>query len=310
MRILFFGTPEFAIPSLRMLIDSGHDIPLVISQPDRAKGRGHGVAVPPVKEFAVQKGITILQPQGIRQSLFHNQLRACSPDAIVVVAYGRIIPPEILKIPAYGCINVHASLLPKYRGAAPIQWALINGEAETGITTMLMDEGLDTGDILLQERTAISEEETYYSLGIRLAEIGGRLLTKTLQGLVSGSVTPMPQTGDPSYAPPLKKEDGKIQWSKEARELRDLIRGTWPWPGAHCYLQGERITIIRATVTGDDFSGKPGTIVSLAGGDMDIAAGRGILRILELKPEGKKAMAAAAFIHGRHLREGMHFDSV
>lgn len=309
MRIIFFGTPEFAIPSLGILLKSGFQVPLVVSQPDRPKGRGRILTPPPVKEFAASKGITVMQPAGVRDPFFHEQLRAYQPDAIVVVAYGKIMPPDILKIPAFGCINVHASLLPKYRGAAPIQWAIINGETATGVTTMLMDEGLDTGDILLQEGTEIGVNDMHQSLGVRLSEMGALLLIKTLNGLLDRTVLPIPQRGQASYAPALKKEDGLIVWSKTAVQVWNLIRGTWPWPGAYCYLGGERITIIHAAVSDTDFSGDPGSIVSRAGGGLEVATGKGILRILEVKPEGKKNMSSAAFIQGRHLKEGMRFET-
>lgn len=308
MRIIFFGTPDFAVPSLNQIIESGEEVLLIVSQPDRLKGRGHKLSQPPVKEFAVSRGITVMQPQGIKSPAFAEELSKMRPDAIVVVAYGRIIPPAILNIPPLGCINVHASLLPKYRGAAPIQWAIINGENKTGITTMLMDEGLDTGDMLLQEEIDISDEDTAYTLSIRLSEAGAGLLVKTLAGLKNKSLQPVRQTGEPSYAPPLKKEDGNIKWSFTSEAISNLIRGTYPWPGANCYFNREKITIIKAKATDPDFRDKPGRIIKASDGELYVCTGKGILSILEVKPEGKKTMNASAFINGRHIKEGMYFD--
>ncbi len=307
MRIIFFGTPDFAVSSLRALLESGEDILSVATQPDRAKGRGHALSGPPVKEFALSKGIPVLQPAGIESPSFLEELKALGPDVIVVVAYGKIIPASILKLPPLGCINVHASLLPKYRGAAPIQRALINGETWTGVTTMLMDEGLDTGDILLQQETEIRDEDMAYSLGIRLSEIGASLLCRTLKGLRDGSIHPRPQTGDPTYAPPLKKEEGKIEWSLPAKKIFDLIRGTYPWPGAYSYLNKERITVIKARVVDSD-GGIAGRIEKVSEEGFSVGTGEGVLSVIEVKPEGKRSMPASAFAHGRNLKRGASFD--
>jgi methionyl-tRNA formyltransferase len=308
MRIIFFGTPDFAVPSLQALFESGNDIVTVVTQPDRVKGRGHVMSQPPVKEFAARKGIPVIQPQSVRSPAFFEDLAALDPDVISVVAYGRIIPPQILKLPPFGCINVHGSLLPRYRGAAPIQWSIINGDEKTGITTMLMDEGLDTGDMLLQEETVITDDDNAFTLGSRLSEMGALLLVKTLKGLQDHSIMPLPQKGEPTYAPPLKKEDGKIDWSMPAKKISGLIRGTYPWPGAYCYIAGEKITIIRAGVAGDICDGVHGSIVKVSGAEMLVATGGGVLSVSEVKPEGKRSMSASAFLNGRRIKEGTSFD--
>jgi len=307
MRIIFFGTPDFAVPSLRALLKAGETVVSAVTQPDRVRGRGHKLSQPPVKEYALSKGIPVLQPSTIRSSEFFNTLRALRPDMIVVVAYGRIIPSQILSLPPQGCINVHASLLPKYRGAAPIQWAIVRGETETGVTTMLMDEGLDTGDILLVEKTEIPPEDNALTLGTRLSEKGARLLIETIRGIESGTVKPTPQSGEPTYAPIIKKDDGRIDWSLSAPEIFNLVRGMCPWPGAFSDLRGERITIIKTMVIDHAAEGVPGRI-TIAGNEMHVTTGRGVLSILEVKPEGKKIMTGAAFAHGRHLKEGMAFE--
>jgi methionyl-tRNA formyltransferase len=308
LRIVFFGTPDFAVPSLDALMDSGDEVVAAVTQPDRVKGRGHRLSHPPVKERAVSKGIPVLQPAGIRSTEFQAELAAFRPDAIVVVAYGKIIPPPMLKLPPLGCINVHASLLPKYRGAAPIQWAIIRGEAKTGVTTMMMDEGLDTGDILLQGETRITDEDNAETLGARLSGMGAAVLLKTLGGMKEGSVKPVSQAGEPSFAPPLRKEDGRISWELPARRIFNLIRGTYPWPGAYCFLHGEKIAVLKAAVVDERRGGVPRRVERIAGDGVHIFAGQGVIALTEVKPEGRKSMAAAAFMHGRRLKEGAVFD--
>ncbi len=309
MRIIFFGTPDFAVPSLNALIESGEEVITVISQPDRPKGRGHKISATPVKEFATSKQIPVIQPTGIKSPFFIEELSKLNPEFIIVVAFGMIIPPSILKIPARGCINVHASLLPKYRGAAPVQWALINGETKTGVTTMFMDEGLDTGDILLQEEIEITNGDNSYTISSKLANIGASLLVKTVNGLKTDSIQPRPQTGKPSYAPLLKKDHGRINWSMPAKKIFDLIRGTYPWPGAYCYLNKERVNIIKAQLI--DYSGNvtPGRIEKVVDDGLYVGTGEGVLSIIAVKPEGKKSMSSLDFMHGRRLRGGMSFDT-
>ncbi|MBM4137314.1 MAG: methionyl-tRNA formyltransferase [Nitrospira sp.] len=306
MRIVFFGTPSFAVPSLSALLQSGEDISAVVTQTDKRKGRNRTLSPPPVKEFSLERGIRILQPINIKDPLFLSELSAIQPEAIVVVAYGKILPVEILQLPLLGCINVHASLLPKYRGAAPIQWAIISGEKKSGITTMLMDEGLDTGDILLQEETDIAKDDNAETLGKKLSELGAFLLIKTLKGIKKGSVHPIPQRGIPSYAPSLKKDDGKIDWSKAAHEIFNLIRGVYPWPGAYCYFNKERIKINHVKVI--QGSGLPYRIEKAGAGELLIGTGDGLISIVEIQPEGKKPMSATAFLQGRRLKEGTFFD--
>jgi methionyl-tRNA formyltransferase len=308
LRIVFFGTPDFAVPSLNVLLGSGEDVAAVVTQPDRLKGRGHKLAQPPVKELALSKGIPVLQPGGIRSPEFLSELAEFRPEAIVVVAYGKIIPPPILKLPPLGCINVHASLLPRYRGAAPIQWAIISGETRTGVTTMMMDEGLDTGDILLRDETHIADDDNAVTLGRRLSEMGAALLRETLAGVRDGSVKPVPQSGEPSFAPPLRKEDGRIGWELPARKICDLVRGTYLWPGAYCFLGGEKIGVLLAAVVNERRGGVAGTIEKIAEEGISVSCGQGVILLREVKPEGKKAMPAAAFARGRKVREGTVFD--
>lgn len=302
MAIIFFGTPHFAVPSLRALLDAGEEVALVVSQPDRPKGRGHLLAPPPVKECARERGIPVIQPTKMRDPELHEQLRALNPEFIIVVAYGRILPPAILEIPRRGCVNVHGSLLPRYRGAAPIQWSIINGDAETGVCTMLMDEGLDTGPELLCERMPIADDDTTESLFARLAEVGAAALVRTLHGMRDGSVLPKPQQGEVVYAPPLRKEDGRMDWKRSAAALAHQVRGMHPWPGAFCYLGGERIKVLRAHP--EPGSAAPGLVARASSGVLCVGTGDGLLSMDELQPEGKKAMPAAAFLAGRRLKEG------
>lgn len=308
MRVIFFGTPDFAVPSLRALLETGEEVVAVVTRPDKAKGRGRRLLPPPVKQLAAESGLRVIQPVAIRSGAFAEELSALGPDVIVVVAYGRIIPPSILEVPPLGCVNVHASLLPKYRGAAPVQWAIINGDKKTGVTTMSMDEGLDTGDILLQEETEIGEDDNAVNLGERLSVMGASLLTRTLEGLKDGSVKPYPQWGEATFAPPMKKEDGRMDWSRSAESLFNFVRGTYPWPGAHCGFNGERVTIMRASVADGDRQCLPGTVIGISNEAISVCTGKGILRVLDLKPQGKKVMSAGAFMRGRHAKEGAFFD--
>ncbi len=302
MAIIFFGTPEFAVPSLKTLVQEHEEVVLVVTQPDRVKGRGHSISAPPVKELALSHGLRVVQPHRMRDPEFHTELAGCSPEFIVVVAYGRILPKEILEIPSRGCINVHASLLPKYRGAAPIQWSLIRGEKITGVATMLMNEGLDTGDVLLQSSLEISEDDNAATLSGKLAVLGAKTLIDTIRGIRSGCVKPVPQEGEATYAPPLRKEDGVMDWQKGSVELSNFIRGMNPWPSAFCRLGSERIKILKAKAAAG--SGEPGRIEKASAGALIAGTSKGLLIIEELQPEGKKAMSAAAFLAGRKLREG------
>lgn len=305
MRIIFFGTPSFAVPPLKALLQSEEEVVAVVTQPDKRKGRDRLSSLPPVKELAVDKGIKVLQPARIKESVFIDELKSMNPEIIVVVAYGKILPSQILRLPQHGCINAHASLLPKYRGAAPVQWAIINGEKKTGITIMLMDEGLDTGDILLQEETEISDEDTAETLSKRLSNIGATLLIKTIKKIKDGSLKPIPQEGSPSYAPPLKKEDGRLNWARTARDIFNFVRGMYPWPSAYCYLNKERIKITRVkALEGSGIAGR----VEKADEEIIVGTGGGLISIIELQPESKRLMTAKDFLQGRRLKVGIFFD--
>lgn len=304
MAVIFFGTPLFAVPSLQALIDAEEEIALVVTQPDKVKGRGHLLSAPPVKELALAKGIEVVQPARIRNEEFYGLLRRIAPEFIVVVAYGKIFPQEVLSIPRSGCVNVHGSLLPKYRGAAPLQWALINGETVTGVTTMLMDAGMDTGDMLLQAELPIAPDDTAETLSARLSRLGAATLVETLKGLRAGTIAPVQQPPGATYAPPLKKEDGRIDWRRSAAELSHFVRGMYPWPSAFCYLNGELIKIIAATPLDGGAPGRPGRIEKASKGELIVGTGKGTLNIGMLQPQGKKAMTAEAFIAGRRLKEG------
>jgi len=298
--LIFFGTPEFSVPSLKALIEAGEEVSLVVTQSEKFRRDKTPIPIP-VKEIAQKYNIPVLQPERIREPEFIEKVKGIRPEFIIVVAYGRILPPEILRIPERYCINVHASLLPRYRGAAPIQWAIINGESITGVTTMVMDEGLDTGEILLQKEIEIKEDDDAISLSKKLSEAGSRLLLETLSGIRNSRIRPVKQEGEPSYAPPLKKEDGLINWHKTAREIRNLIRGTIPWPCAYTFLNGERLIITKASVV--EGSGEPG-IIEEAEKKFIVGTGKGLLEILEVKPEGKRAMDGPSFLRGRRLKKG------
>jgi methionyl-tRNA formyltransferase len=305
MRIIFFGTPGFAVPPLNALLNSGHEVLAVVTQPDKQSGRGRRMTACPVKQEAMRAGLRVFQPQKVREAAFAEELSRLNPDCIVVAAYGRILPPEIIRLPRYWCINIHASLLPKYRGAAPISRAIINGDDTTGITTMLLDEGLDTGHILLQQEMEIEKSDTAGSLSAKLSLLGAEVLIKTLAGLERGDVKPRPQGGGASYAPVLKKTDGLIPWSRPAGELCNFIRGMNPWPGAYSFLDGKRVKILRAAAS--DGTGTPGVVVKAAQDELTVGAGEGLVSVLEVQPEGKPAMPVRAFLQGRKISEGMRF---
>ncbi len=305
MRLVFFGTPEFAVLSLMALLNSEHEVMAAITRPDRQKGRGRRLTYSPVKLEAQRKGLRIFQPEKVREAAFIQELKEVNPSVIVVVAYGQILPSGIISLPEYGCINVHASLLPKYRGAAPVNWAIIHGEKKTGITTMLMDEGMDTGHILLQQEEEIKEQDTAESLSRRLSEIGAAALLQTLKELEEGSLHSRPQTGDVSYAPILKKTDGRINWLHSSKKIYNFIRGMNPWPGAYSFIHGERVKILKTVSV--DKSGEAGVIKTADRDELLVGTGRGILSILEIQPAGKQVMSGSAFIRGRNIKEGMKF---
>ncbi len=289
------GTPAFAVPSLERTVEAGHEVIAVFTQPDRPKGRGQKDAMSPVKEAAVRLGLAVDQPERVRRPEVVEQLRAMAPEAMVVVGYGQIIPKAILDIPPLGIINVHASLLPKYRGAAPIQWAIARGETSTGVTTMRINEGLDTGDMLLKWATAIGPEETAVDLGGRLAVAGADLLVRTLAELAAIPAQPQDDS-QATHAPILKKEDGKIDWTLSAREILNRIRGFEPWPGGYGFLRGQRLQIWSAAIGDEKLS--PG-VLRAVNRKLYVGCGSGeSIELREVQLEGKKRMPAAAFMNG------------
>lgn len=313
VRIIFMGTPDFAVPSLQTLIHAGEEVIAVVTQPDKPKGRGKRLAAPPVKELALRYNIPVLQPVKIRDEGFINIIKDLCPDIIVVIAYGKILPKAVLDIPPKGCINVHASLLPKYRGAAPINWAIMNGEKETGVTTILMDEGMDTGDILLTQRISIKPEDTAADIHDRLKHVGATLLVETIKEVRSGTLRPIPQAHiHATYAPMLKKEDGRIDWGVGPQEIINLIRGLNPWPGAYTRWEGMQIKIFKAYELSGEKSakadGEPGTVIKISADGVDVATGKGILRVTELQPENRSRMSASEFIRGYKIGKGQIFD--
>ena len=294
MKLVFMGTPSFAVPTLEAIFNAGHQVAAVYTQPDRPKGRGQKESMPPVKEAAIRLGLPVHQPERVRKPEVIAQLAAMVPEAMVVVGYGQIIPQAILDIPPSGIINVHASLLPKYRGAAPIQWAIANGESITGVTTMKINAGLDTGDMLLKWQTSIERDETAPDLGDRLAEAGAQLLIETLARL--HTIRPEPQDdSQATWAPIIEKEDGSIVWSKPAHEIVNRMRAFTPWPGCYGFLRGQRCHIWKASVTKRAL--QPGTLL-LENRRMFVGCGEDALEILELQLEGKKRMETAAFLNG------------
>lgn len=310
MRIVFMGTPEFAVPSLEALLSSGDQVVGVVCQPDRPKGRGHQLVAPPVKLVAERAGIPVLQPLKIRTPEFLQSLSSWQPDVIAVAAYGRILHAPILQLPPMGCVNVHGSLLPRYRGAAPVQWAVINGETETGITTMLMDEGMDTGAMLLQEKLEILPEDTAGTLAPRLAALGGRLLIDTLTQLKGGTLVPTKQDDQQAtMAPLLKKEDGLINWTLSATSLANRVRGLSPWPGAYTFLGDERWNIWKAVTQVSATTDTPGTIVAVNKQSILVATGEGLLEIREIQTANSKRMAVAQFLAGHRVVVGQQLGS-
>src|SRR3954466_4041012 len=298
MDLVFCGTPQFAVPTLEGLAAAGHRVHLVVTQPDRPRGRGMELALSPVKQTAVSLGLPITQPEKIKNNAeFRAHLEGIAPHAIIVVGYGRIIPQWMIDLPKYGNINLHASLLPKYRGAAPIQWAIANGERVTGVTTMRIDEGLDTGDILLQKDLAILDEDTAETVSPRLAAIGADLMIQTLRGLSEGTIRPEPQkSGEATLAPILKKEDGRIDFSRDARQIYNPVRCFQPWPGAFTTFRGKTLNISAAKLSAENI-----TQAELLVKDNRVFVGCGnstSLELLEVQPEGKKRISARAFVHG------------
>jgi len=303
-RIVFMGTPEFAVPSLDALVKAGHEVVAAVTQPDKPAGRGRVSQSCPVKTRATEYGIPVLQPAKIREDGFIESLRELKPDIIAVVAYGKILPPSILSIPPKGCINLHASILPKYRGAAPINRAIIDGEKETGACTMLLDEGMDTGPVYFCESTPIGPDETAEELSKRLSFLGAGLLARTIGLILEGGVEPTPQDdGKASAAPILKKEDGRINWAQDAKMIDFLVRGYYPWPGAFTLWKG-LLKVHRGRAVDMDASGAaPGTVVE-ARETIRVACATGVYEMTEVQPENKKKMSAADFVKGYRIQKG------
>lgn len=302
MRLVFLGTPAFAVPTLERIVAAGHEVAYVITQPDRPKGRGRETAASPVKQAALRLDLPLYQPERVRGPEAVERLAATPLDAMVVVGYGQIIPQKIIDLAPRGIINVHASLLPEYRGAAPIQWAIANGETRTGVTTMRIDAGLDTGDILLMAETGIGPGETAPELSARLAEMGADLLIKTLEAMARGTLTPRPQ--DPTlatYAPILKKEDGLIDWARPAREIHNRVRGLQPWPGAFTHFRGQALHLWKSRVAEEVGPLAPGRLLH---GRLVAGCGEGTaLELLEVQLEGRKRLSGAQFANGQRLTD-------
>lgn len=308
LKLVFMGTPDFAVPSLVALDQSSHRILRVITQPDRPKGRGRRMTVSPVKETALRLGYDIFQPPSAKCDDFLTLCFEPDPDLLVVVAYGQIIPETVVTRPPHGVVNVHASLLPLYRGAAPIQWAIINGDSHTGITTMHMDAGMDTGDILLTARTSIRPDDTAASLHDCLAGMGAELLVDTLDRLAAGDITPIPQDdSQATYAPLLKKKDGEIDWHRSAMAIERLIRGMTPWPGAYTFQEGRRLKIFRAAVVDSTSDAPPGTVVRGFADELRMATGEGMLLLLELQGASGKRLSTADYLRGHPIPPGTIF---
>lgn len=314
MKVIFMGTPDFSVGTLEALVEAGHEVCLAVTQPDKPKGRGKEMQFTPVKEAAVRHGIPVFQPKKVRTPECIEYLKGYQADVCVVVAFGQILPKEILDMPPYGCINVHASLLPKYRGAAPIQWAIISGEEVTGVTTMQMDEGLDTGDMLLKAEVLITAEETGESLHDKLAAAGAKLAAETLKELEAGTLCPEKQGESPTpYAKMLDKKMGNIDWGKSAVEIERLVRGLNSWPSAYTCWNGKVMKIWKAGVKSEETGNtaekaEPGTVLDVGKDYFSVQTGQGILLIKEVQLQGKKRMEVGAFLRGNALSSGMVFQ--
>ena len=305
MRIVFMGTPDFAVPCLQRLLEDGHEVPAVFTQPDKPVGRHAVLIPPPVKQLALSHGIPVYQPTKMRDGTVAALLRELAPDCLVVVAYGRILPQEILDVPPRGCVNIHGSLLPRYRGAAPIQWSVIRGETVTGVTSMFMDAGMDTGDIIDTLTTPIGENETAGELFERLAPLGARLLSTTLAAIADGPVTRRPQNdAEATMAPMLEKAMGRLDLTRPAQELHNQVRGMNPWPGAFCTAGGKTLKIHETRVAAG--SGAPGTL--LCADPVTVGGGEGALQLVTVQPEGKARMAAEAGLRGARLLQGARLE--
>ncbi len=304
------GTPDFAVNTLKELINSKHSVQLVVTQPDKPKGRSDKLCPSPVKEVALEAGIPVFQPEKMRTEETYETLASYNADAMIVVAYGRIIPKNILDLPKYGCINVHASLLPKYRGAAPIQWAVLDGEKSSGVSIMQMDEGLDTGDIIAQSEIVLDKKETSDSLFDKLSLEGGHLLLKTLDEIEAGTSkrTPQPEVSTTEYARMITKADGLVDWTKSAEEIERLVRGMNSWPGAYTFMDGKNVKLWDCDIIDENTDAQPGTVTRADKNALTVQTGKGQIKINELQLQGKKRMAFDAFLRGCKWEAGMSFD--
>lgn len=309
LRLIFFGTPEFAVPSLRALLGESDPVVAVVCQPDKPAGRGQHVSAPPVKQVALEAGVAVFQPEKLRAPDFAEILRPLAPDLIIVAAYGKILPKSLLELPRHGCINVHASLLPRYRGAAPIQWAIVRGEVRTGVTIMQMNERMDAGDILLQRETTIGADETYGELQARLAQLGAEALREALTQLHVGELPRQPQReSDATLAPMIKKQDGRIDWTQPAAHIARVVRAFNPWPSAFTYLDGKLLKVHRAHPI-DTAAAAPPAAVTATGDGIAVATGQGTLLLDELQLEGRKRLPAADFARGGAIKVGTALGS-
>ncbi len=306
MKIVFMGTPDFSVPTLEALFHNGYEISLVISQADKAKGRGKKVLFTPVKEKALQLGLNVYQPDNVNSKESIEIIKRENPDVIVVIAYGQILKEDILNIPKFGCINVHASLLPKYRGAAPINWAIINSEKNTGITTMVMEKGLDSGDMLLKKETEIYSEETAGELHDRLMKIGADLLVETLKELETGNLRSIPQNHEEAtYAPMMSKELGRINWNESATRIRNLVRGTQPWPGAYTTYKDNNIKILEVDIIDKFKEDESGKVIRISNDGIFVNALDNCIVIKQIQFPGKKAMSVSEFLRGNEFELGI-----
>ncbi|MZG53215.1 MAG: methionyl-tRNA formyltransferase [Nitrospinae bacterium] len=305
MKIVFMGTPEFALATLKKIHSSSHSILSVVTQPDRPKGRGQKQVASPIKIFAVEKNIPVLQPETVNTEEFIDCLLKSRPDFIIVVAFGQILGEAFLKIPKQFCINLHSSLLPKYRGAAPINRAILNGDTVSGVTTMIMDKGMDTGDILLTKEIPVELNDDAKSLHDKLAEQGAELVLETLSRLEKNDLLPVPQNSDlASYAPKLKKEESLVDWERDAKSIFNKIRGLTPWPGTHTLYNGKRLGILKGEVLSGDPADRPGYVERITDSGIEVGTGEKRLKITELKPEGKKSMSVKSFLSGYKINRG------
>ncbi|WP_353892168.1 methionyl-tRNA formyltransferase [Proteinivorax hydrogeniformans] len=307
MKVVFMGTPDFAVPTLENL-NNNYDVIAVVTQPDRKRGRGQKFSYSPVKSYAVENKIDVFQPDKVKDKEFILELKKLSPDVIVVVAYGQIIPKEILQIPPLGCVNVHGSLLPEFRGAAPIHWAVIEGKAFTGITTMLMDEGMDTGDMLIKKKVDINSEDNVATLHDKLSKVGADALIETLEQLKNDKITPIPQDSkEATYAPKITKEICEINWNEESTQIFNKIRGLNPWPGAHTHFNNTRIKLYDSAVSSKSFKKECGQVVSADKDGLLVQAKDGAVSLKTVQPQNKKKMDAISFVNGYNIKEGDKF---